>query len=411
VVLNTGHWQTHTSTIRNHTAGTSEFDYEEETDFEWLVSDGHAKYFVEGCEAALDTEGEWVYGTSDPTRLLFRPPVASDVDHSSFDFSSLRGKNQSYALAFDDCEAVSVVGLTFFATTLMMWESPSSAVTDCEFLYPSYSRRALGEVGRSGISTGLTARPLDDPVILPQFADTPNGFQGGGITKLDSGVAGMWFGTKFSLKYGCNLTLARNTFWRTDGMAVYLRGCGGALIEDNSFKEISYSGVSGSSEIGVIALNTSPVCTVRRNFFGTSGPSETIVLGKEGTLVELNYFTDCGHCQEDGFAVHAYTDGQNYAMVRQNWVIDSILGGIRFDAASAGIFGENGTVLRNVAYGTSHAWSSTDRGYASQIAIKGLNHTIRHNTVMESGHSTQPLLPRVRHSDGRRLSSVGILQQ
>jgi hypothetical protein len=278
---------------------------------------------------------------------------------------------------------VSVVGLTFFATTLMMWESPSSAVTDCKFLYPSYSRRALGEVGRSGKSTGLTARPLNDPVILPQFADTPNGFQGSGVA-LDSGVAGTWFGTKWTGNVGrgdgCNLTLARNTFWRTDGMAVYLRSCGGALIEDNSFKEISYSGVSGSSEIGVLALNTSPVCTVRRNFFGTSGPSETIVLGRAGTLVELNYFTDCGHCQEDGYAVHAYVDGQNYAMVRQNWVIDSILGGIRFDAALAGNFGENGTVLRNVAYGTSHEWSSG-------LAIKGLNHTVRHNTAMESGQS------------------------
>jgi hypothetical protein len=329
VVLNTGHWQTHTSTIRNHTAGTSEFDYEEETDFDTLCCDGHAKYFVEGCEAALDTEGEWAYGTADPTRLLFRPPATPGVHHSSFDFSSLRGKNQSYALAFDDCEAVSVAGVTFHATTLVMWESPSSAVTDCKFLYPSYSRRALGEVGRNGKTTGLTARPLNDPLILPQFADTPN-FQGFGVSTLDSGVAGTWFGTKWTGEAGrgdgCNLTITRNTFWRTDGMALYLRSCGGALIEHNSFREISYSGTSGTGEYGVININTSPVCTVRRNFFGTSGPSETIVLGRRGTLVELNYFTDNGHCQEDGYAVHAYTAGQNFAMIRQNWVIDSVLG-------------------------------------------------------------------------------------
>jgi hypothetical protein len=230
---------------------------------------------------------------------------------------------------------VSVVGLTFFATTLMMWESPSSAVTDCKFLYPSYSRRALGEVGRSGKSTGLTARPLNDPVILPQFSDLGvssagwNGFQGYGV-ELDSGVAGTWFGTKWTGNDGegdgCNLTITGSTFWRTDGMALYLRSCGGALIEHNSFREISYSGVSGTGEIGVINVATSPVCTIRRNFFGTSGPSETIYIGKRGTLVELNYFTDNGHCQEDGYAVHALTDGQTDAVIRQNWVIDSALG-------------------------------------------------------------------------------------
>jgi hypothetical protein len=44
------------------------------------------------------------------------------------------------------------------------------------------------------------------------------------------------------------------------------------------------------------------------------------------------YFADNAHVQTDGFALHSYQISENF-IYRHNWVVDSILGGYRFDAA------------------------------------------------------------------------------
>ena len=126
-ILNTGHWQTVTSSVHNHTAGTDNFDYTDETDFDWACCDGHGRYFIEGCEAALDIPGEWSY-RDNSSHIVFMPPDGLDPSTAN-----MRGKNVSYSFVFSDSTDVEVSGLTFFATTLvrhstllrsqMMWET------------------------------------------------------------------------------------------------------------------------------------------------------------------------------------------------------------------------------------------------------------------------------------------------
>ena len=90
-VLNTGHWQTVTSTVRNHTAGTDNFDYSDETQYGWACCDGHGRYFIEGCEAALDVAGEWSYRNDSSSRsshIVFMPPDGVDLSTTN----QIRGK-------------------------------------------------------------------------------------------------------------------------------------------------------------------------------------------------------------------------------------------------------------------------------------------------------------------------------
>ena len=124
-VLNTGHWQTVTSTVRNHTAGTDNFDYSDETQFGSVCCDGHGRYFIEGCEAALDVAGEWSYrngsngsndGSSRSDHILFMPTAGVDLSTTN----QMRGKNTSYSFVFSDSTDIEVSGLDFFATTLLM---------------------------------------------------------------------------------------------------------------------------------------------------------------------------------------------------------------------------------------------------------------------------------------------------
>lgn len=142
--------------------------------------------------------------------------------------------------------------------------------------------------------------------------------------------------------------------------------CSGNTIENNYFKDIAYS---AAGEYGALNFANSGLDTIRRNTFERTGGSETIVLGKPGTIVEYSYFTYTGSVQSDGAAIHAYTTAQNMSIYRYNWVLYSPRGGFRFDSAKNGWFGSNGTIHHNVA--------SSNGYYGSQI--KGWDHKAYHN--------------------------------
>jgi hypothetical protein len=357
VVLNTGHWDTKVSVVENHTAGSGTFDHADDTSFDFVCCDGDGRYFIEGCEAALDVPGEWTYAADEPGRMLFISPTGGNL-------GEVRGKIQTYALSFYDNTNIELRGINFFATTIIMYETTDSSVTDCIFMYPSYSRRALGE-------TDSTHKEMDDAAIAPKLAAAASTFTGGVISLQSSTAPLTWFGKKSSYSRGSsNITLARNEFAYTDGAALKFSRCSGDTLEDNLFYNIGYS---AAGEYGALNFGNSGFETLRRNSFITTGGSETIVIGKEGTLAEFNYFYDTGNCQSDGAAIHAYTAGQDQSIYRFNWVMNSPRGGFRFDSAKTGKFGSNGTIHHNVAFNNKY--------YGFQV--KGHVHKIYHNTGVE----------------------------
>jgi hypothetical protein len=353
VVLNTGHWSTVVSTVRDHTAGGSTFEYDDETPFTSVCCDGDGRYFIEGCEAALDAAGEWTYNAAGELLLL---------SPDSLPPSNVRGKVQTYALSFYDSDHIQLHGINFFATSIIMFETYNSEVADCKFEYASYSRRALGEVH---------AGPLNDEKISPKMMSAAKNFQGSGVELKAGTAAPVYFGSKW--KYNCNITLARNEFSYTDGVAVYFRACGHDTIEDNYFHNIGYS---AAGEYGAINFMSTHNEHISRNSFDTTGGSESVLLNGEGSLVEYNFFTNTGRVQSDGAAIHAYKTAQNGLTYRYNWAMNSPRGGFRFDAAEDGNFGSNGTMHHNVAFNNDY--------YGYQI--KGFEHKVYHNTGLDQGY-------------------------
>jgi len=358
VVLNTGHWDTKVSIVENHTAGTGTFDHADDTSFTSVCCDGNGRYFIEGCEAALDTAGEWTYAANTAGRILFMSPAGGAL-------GEVRGKVQTYAMTFVDSSNIELRGINFFATTFVMYETSNSLVADCTFDYSSYHRRALNE-------TEKTHKALRDEAVAPKLATATASITNiDNVLSLKAGSAPMTLIAQKNFNSGaCNVTLSNNEFGYTSGTALKFIRCNGDTIENNLFHNI---GDSAAGEYGVLNLANSGYEMVRRNVFDTTGGSEVIVLGKEGTVVEFNYFTKNGLVQSDGASIHAYKGGQNMSIYRYNWVVHSNRGGFRFDAAKDGLFGSNGTIHHNVAFQNKY--------YGFQI--KGWDHKAYHNTGVD----------------------------
>ena len=367
VVLNTGHWDTKVSIVENHTAQTGTFDYADETSYTSVCCDGDGRYFIEGCEAALDTAGEWSYAADTPNRLLFVAPDKQDPATLN-----VHGKVQTYAMSFYNNSNVELRGIRFFATTIIMFRTQNSKVANCIFEYPSYSRRALNE-------TASNHKSLKDQAITPHFHDISE-FDNSGVILKGGTAPPTWFGDKWT--YQTNNVIENNEFLYTDGVALYFRACGNDTIENNFFHHI---GVSAAGEYGAVNCGSALNQVVRRNTFDTTGGSETIVFGGKkysdtwmygGHTAELNYFTNGGRVQSDGAAIHAYKTGQNGTTYQYNWAVNNTRGGFRFDAAEDGFFGKNGTMQHNVAFNNKY--------YGLQV--KGFQHTIVHNTAIEHNY-------------------------
>ena len=151
LILNNEHWVTRRYVVDNHTAATVTFDYDvswageecqnspcDSSLCEEYADDGRARYFVDGCEAALDTPGERAHDGEGRTLLRLPATIGSMSE------AEIAGKNQTYSLACISCANLTVRGLNFFATTAFIFDSPGASVEQCSFSYPSASRRSLG---------------------------------------------------------------------------------------------------------------------------------------------------------------------------------------------------------------------------------------------------------------------------
>lgn len=280
-VLNVGYWVTGCELVDSHAAGSNTFTYDENVDgsefFQWYESLYGSWYFLEAHPACLDAPGEWYF---DPdTRELFLYPY-DGLDPSG---KTVKGKTQTYGLEINNSSHVIIRGLDFFGTTIKLEQCTFSTVEDCDFLYPSYSRRMLG------------------------FTDDPQ------ITTLVSG--------KKSLSAD---TLRNCTFAYADGGAFEVMGSGN-VVENCHIHDMDYSctydgsTISGGNASGSI---------FRRNTIHSCGSSKTI--DGEG-IYEYNHIQNCGMLQGDGTCFQIGPSQYPSTIYRYNWLHDTYKRGVRFD--------------------------------------------------------------------------------
>jgi len=330
-ILNLGNWLTWARTINSHNAGSNNFTYDP-------VGGGYKTdslkhhYFLECKLNLLDSEGEWFYDKSDKILYLWAP------GGSNPSAKAIRGKTQSYAFGVSDSAYVVLSGLNFFATTFKFSSSTYITVKNCNFLYPSYSKRMLGNTGDPDITT------------VEQ------------VSKSDLSEC----------------TVRNCIFEYTDGPGIYMTGRNNT-IENCLFHDIDYSVVSFNGNGFTIHTIASPGITFRRNTIYTSGASEGYRGGDAEpgyiNVVEYNHLYNCGLLQSDGGNFQIGANAGYEAIVRYNWTHDSAKFGIRFDGKwEKHRYSTNGHIHHNVC------WDTTNLGFR----IKGDEHETYNNTGFDS---------------------------
>lgn len=298
----------------------------------------HHYYYLEGRKEFLDQAGEWWYDTYNNADSLYYY-AANGVNPNRLDF---RGKVQSYGFSITGSQYVQIKNLEFFATTVYFSNGDNCLVYGCNFMYPSCSKRMI--------------RTVDTEPEMTKFA---------------SGSSGS--------------SIRNCAFRNTDGTALEMWG-GTDTVDNCYFNKIDYSVADNSSIMLTIRMNgTSNV--FRKNTVHRTGGSATVMVGDAG-LVEYNNLYDTGHLQSDGSMIQFMEGQQDGAICRYNWLHDTEKYGARFDHSGTAD-GTNGIMHHNLA------WNCESGG----IMVKGDNHKIYNNTVLNSGSKNDIIVFQVNSGD------------
>lgn len=313
-ILNVGSFRTYTRKITEHKKGEQTLVYDP-VPRSGYRSKKHFAYF-EGKLEFLDSENEWYYDQESMKLYAWFPGGALPE-------LPVKGKVMTYALSFAHCLHIKIIGLDFFASTARFDDCLNVSLVDCDFNYPSFSKRMLGNT---------------DMIPTTAFTSTEDAV----LTRH----------------------LIRNcTFTNTDGCALIVQGDQNVL-ENCLFENIDIS-CSEIPGIGVSIMFTGKNNIIRRNTIRYCGCSETLSPGIEAKVL-LNSISYTGMLQSDGGMIHCMKPEQPGVEISYNWCFESEKYGIRFDGKPAST---RGLVHHNVVW-------NVEGGYQ----LKGDFHQVYNNT-------------------------------
>ncbi len=316
-VMNVGSWKTSAREVLSHSAGSNTFEYDPVT---FTYKTKHHYYYLEGTLELLDAPGEWCYDVASGDLYAW---IYDDIDPGN----SLRGKDQSYALSFTNCNYIQIKGIDFFATTLKFDNCRQAVVEDCNFNYPSSSKRVLMN------------NAVPDVLIMENSTSTPS-----------------------------NNKLINCTIQNTESHAFYLEG-NSNLVENCRLINIDWVVADRPALMNSIYL-AGDNNIFRRNTVSNCGASSTIFPGNF-PVVEYNRVWSTGHMQSDGSITQVVIGGQPGSIIRNNWFHNTVKSGARFDAPIPPTsWGYGGTMQHNVIWETG-----------SGLMLKGEYHYGFNNTV------------------------------
>lgn len=324
-ILNIGSFKTWTVAITGHTQNASSDDViTYNTGDIGTYKDKHHYYFFEGKLSFLDTNNEWFHDKSDNTLYVY-------PDYGDLSNRTIKGKTTDYSVTFSGAQYVTLKKINFFATTFeMTGNSDYNTVEQCNFYYPSASKRMLGTTDGLG---------------------TPN------VTELGSNAD--------------NNTIEKCLFENTEGEALVIKGDTNT-IKNNYFHHIDWS----ASELQ--GLMVSIYCTGTSNIFQentihTTGASATVLPGRTSTF-SYNKVTNTGLLQSDGAVFQGTKNYVQGSVVHHNFIYDTEKYAFRYDApgGDATQAGSYGIMHHNIADNTNG------------LMIKGNNQIIAHNTILNT---------------------------
>ena len=243
---------------------------------------------------------------------------------------TIKAKTTDYGVTFSGANYITFKGINFFATTIDIQNSDYLSIEECNFYFPSASKRMLGLTSGLGSSN---------------------------VTSLNNNSD--------------NNTIKKCLFENSEGEALVIKGDSNT-IENNYFHHIDWS-ASDLSGLMVSIYCTGASNTFTKNTIHTTGASATVLPGTASTF-SYNKVTNTGLLQSDGAVFQGtknYVEGSN---VHHNFIYDTEKYAFRYDApgGDASEAGSYGRMHHNVADNTNG------------LMIKGNNQIIAHNTVMNT---------------------------
>ena len=332
-VLNIGSFKTETVKITSHTqnAGADDvitYGYTGGTDADYSTTykDKHHYYFFEGKLDFMDTNNEWFHDKTNDILYLY----PDDGLNPSTTGRTIKAKTTDYRVTFSGANYITFKGINFFATTIDIQNSDYLSIEECNFYFPSASKRMLG------LTSGLGST---------------------NVTSLNASSD--------------NNTIKKCLFENAEGEALVIKGDSNE-IENNYFHHIDWS-ASDLNGLMVTMYCTGASNIFTKNTIHTTGASATVLPGTASTF-SYNEVTNTGLLQSDGAVFQGtknYVEGSN---VHHNFIYDTEKYAFRYDApgGDAAVAGSYGRMHHNIADNTNG------------LMIKGNNQIIAHNTVMNT---------------------------
>ena len=324
-ILNVGSFKTFNKRITNHTIQNGNDLIEYDGNFGNSFKTKHHYFFFEGKKELIDVQNEW-FLDQDNDMLYVYPQNSVDLNNTS-----VRGKVRDYSVLIDNSSHVTIEGLTFFATTFKADNSSYLNISDCNFYYPSYSRRMLGEL------------------------------QGAAPTTLGSS------GTKRVY----NSTIDRCLFIDAEGEGLIIMGDNNKVL-NSYFKNIDWSATELDGLMVTINVDGSSNEFSNNEVYNT-GASATVWPGEE-SIFSYNVVSNTGLAQSDGAVFQGTKNTVAKSVVHHNFVYDTEKYAFRYDApgGNAEEAGSFGIMHHNIADNTMG------------LMIKGNNQIIANNTVINT---------------------------
>ncbi|MBI1368464.1 MAG: hypothetical protein GC162_07395 [Planctomycetes bacterium] len=286
-------------------------------------------FFLECSLELLDAPTEWFYD-KDSKYLYYYP-----MDGKNPQGRDVRGKVQTYAFDLWNVRGVVLKGLNFFGTTISFRGTGEDndncthiTVEDCDFLYPSYSKRMLGDNRTPEITQLATDQPRHLTIWNPR-----------------------------------HFTVRNCTFRKADGSGIHMAGADN-ILDNCLFEQIDYSVIDPSSgrkegkqmtfrgNDDTVQVRQSPGIVIHRVTVNTAGSAHSIPNGanvkdikKPNVQGDKNAkFSVVSYCRvirggllqvQDGANFHIWQFDSDYGTFDHCWAQDTTKWGYRFDGAYA----------------------------------------------------------------------------
>ena len=325
-ILNVGSFKTFNKLITNHHTIQNGNDYIEYAgNFGNSFKTKHHYFFFEGKKELIDVQNEWFLDQDNEILFVF-PQIGVDLNNTS-----VRGKVRDYSVLIANSSHITIEGLTFFATTLKADNSSYLNISDCNFYYPSYSRRMLGDLQGAA------------PTILGSS----------GTKKVHNSI------------------IESCLFINSEGEGLIIKGDHNKVL-NSYFKNIDWSATQLDGLM--VSINVDGYKNeFSNNEIYNTGASATVWPG-EASIFSYNVVSNTGLAQSDGAVFQGTKNTVTKSVVHHNFVYDTEKYAFRYDApgGNAEEAGSFGIMHHNIADNTMG------------LMIKGNNQIIANNTVINT---------------------------